>query len=397
MAGTADLDTAAAVLAAVRDRKQVANQAEIDAFTLAVRWAVLHPPESIVQVATVDGTEDELTIAGPGAPLVAEFCLPELALALGMSSDGGKRYLGDAVETHYRLPKIWDQVIAGVLPVWKARRIAQATIALPYEGAGFVDRHLAPVAHTCSFTQLDRTVQEARDRYDPDQAEALRAERAEHRHLDIQLGDVTIDGLVHVDGLLDLADALAFEAAVAAKAHQLLQTHPDLSLEVRRAIAAGHLADNTDSDDGGTSGAGGISREVVIYTHHDTTSPDGLVHVENTHSYVTIEQLADWCQQAGTTVTIKPVIDLAKTLHTDAYTPTAKQREQAILRHPTCVFPHCTRSSRRCDLDHVIPWPLGPTATWNLPPLCRRHHRLKTHGGWTYQWTSPLGHTYRSR
>ena len=41
----------------------------------------------------------------------------------------------------------------------------------------------------------------------------------------------------------------------------------------------------------------------------------------------------------------------------------------------------------------------GPTASDNLAPLCRRHHRLKTHGGWrytqvergTYLWTSPLG------
>ena len=43
------------------------------------------------------------------------------------------------------------------------------------------------------------------------------------------------------------------------------------------------------------------------------------------------------------------------------------------------------------------------TATDNLAALCRRHHRLKTHGRWRYAmtepgvfaWTSPLGWTYR--
>ncbi len=32
------------------------------------------------------------------------------------------------------------------------------------------------------------------------------------------------------------------------------------------------------------------------------------------------------------------------------------------------------------DLDHVVPWPDGPTTVANLVALCRRHHRLKTSG-----------------
>ena len=85
----------------------------------------MHPVESILHAATVDGTEDELAIAGEGAPLVAEFCVAELALALGMSTGAGKRYLGDAVETRYRLPRLWKRVVAGEVPVWKARQIAR--------------------------------------------------------------------------------------------------------------------------------------------------------------------------------------------------------------------------------------------------------------------------------
>ena len=43
----------------------------------------------------------------PGAPLVAEFCVAELALVLGMSTDAGQAYLGDAIEIRYRLPGLW--------------------------------------------------------------------------------------------------------------------------------------------------------------------------------------------------------------------------------------------------------------------------------------------------
>ena len=141
----------------------------------------MHPVESILHAATVDGTEDELAIAGPGAPLVAEFCVAELALALGMSTGAGKRYLGDAVETRYRLPRLWKRVIAGEVPVWKARQVASRTIILSADAATFVDQHVAPVAHRCSYAQIDRAVDHARDLYDPEEAEAKRAEAAEHR------------------------------------------------------------------------------------------------------------------------------------------------------------------------------------------------------------------------
>ena len=55
----------------------------------------------------------------------------------------------------------------------------------------------------------------------------------------------------------------------------------------------------------------------------------------------------------------------------------------------------------RCDLDHTVPHPGGPTAKTNLADLCRGHHRLKTHTTWRVRqdddgvltWTSPLGHT----
>src|SRR6478752_1281911 len=393
MTTTAHLDSPAGVLEVLREDKAEANAAEIRIFRGAVDWAVMHPAESILKAATVDGTEDELTIAGPGAPLVAEFCVAELALALGMSTGAGKRYLGDAVETRYRLPRLWKRVMAGEVPVWKARQVASRTTILSADAAAFVDQHLAPVAHRCSYAQIDRAVDHARDMFDPEEAEAKRAEAAEHRGVNVRLGDVNIDGQVYIEAIADLADALAFEAAISAKAHDLLEDYAHLSLDVRRSMALGRLG-----NDGG-------GKELVIYAHHDVSSADGLVRIENTGSWITVEQLGEWCEDSGNTVTIQPVLDLNEHLHTDTYEPTPWLREQVIETHPTCVFPHCTRPSRSCDLDHIIEWPLGPTDSVNLAPLCRRHHRHKTHGGWNYErlgpttflWRSPLGQTHLRR
>ena len=131
-----------------------------------------------------------------------------------------------------------------------------------------------------------------------------------------------------------------------------------------------------------------------------------MARVENTRSSVSVEQVKDWCTQAGTKVVVRPVIDLNEDLSTDHYRPTPRQREQAILTNPACVFPRCTRPSRRLDLDHLQPWDdNGTTTSTNLAPLCRRHHRYKTHAGWTVErtgptafiWTTPHGITYDTR
>ena len=43
------------------------------------------------------------------------------------------------------------------------------------------------------------------------------------------------------------------------------------------------------------------------------------------------------------------------------YTPSPAVRRFVTHRDGTCRAPGCARAARFCDLDHVIPWPLGPT------------------------------------
>ena len=367
-------------------------------FEIATDWAALHPGEPLDPDEVWE--EHEVEVAGPGAPTIAEYAIPELAAALGMSPGAGRRFVADALETRYRLPRLWARVMAGEVPVWKARRVSQATTSLSIQGADHVDRHLAAVIHHCSYAQIERTVEAARTHYDPEAALARTTESpvgVRVTHARPEHGEAP--GTAFVDAIVSTADALDLEAAVADIAHRLLATHPDLGVEARRAMALGILARGEGPGHNTNQG----TREVLIYTHHRPGEGPGIIDVVNTRAWVTMDQLTEWCLQAGTKMTVKPVIDLAEDLTVDRYEPTPAQHEQAVLTHPTCVFVGCSRPSRTCDLDHIIPWPLGPTATWNLAPLCRFHHRLKTTGGWTYrrlgltrfEWTSPHGHTYQ--
>jgi hypothetical protein len=84
---------------------------------------------------------------------------------------------------------------------------------------------------------------------------------------------------------------------------------------------------------------------------------------------------------------------------TTAYRPTQGITDFVSTRDGTCRMWGCDRPARACDLDHVTPWPAGTTSPANLGDLCRRHHRLKQRGRWTYVlhpdgtviWTSPSG------
>lgn len=71
-------------------------------------------------------------------------------------------------------------------------------------------------------------------------------------------------------------------------------------------------------------------------------------------------------------------------------------------RDGTCRFPGCATAARRCQLDHVIRHPDGPTSVPNLQSLCATHHGFKHHAGWRVEmdplgvctWTAPDGRTH---
>ncbi|WP_395692830.1 HNH endonuclease signature motif containing protein [Nocardioides sp.] len=383
--------TAESVLAVASMAAEAIADLEVTVLVHAADWVALHPGEQ-VDTSIEFGMRD-LQIAGDGAPTIDEAAVAEFALAVGRSTDAGRILLGDAVELQHRLPRLWKRVVAGEVAVWKARKVAQATTSLPMDAAAAVDARLAWCAHRCSFAEIDRQVAKARAEHDPEAAEAARVEALENRHFDINLRQVSSDGLVHVDADLDLADALALEEAIAAKAKTL---DPQLPLDVRRSMAAGLLGTSDGASDGGQS------RAVVVYAH--LRAEQATVDVDNTRSTVTVEHLRDWCTRAGTKVTIRPVVDLGEELATDCYRPTDAMSEQVRLRDRQCCFPDCTRPARDGDADHIVEWPTGKTRSSNLSALCRTHHRLKTHTPWTYTripgvghvWTSPQGRVYVS-
>jgi len=87
----------------------------------------------------------------------------------------------------------------------------------------------------------------------------------------------------------------------------------------------------------------------------------------------------------------------------EKYEPPQALVDFLLARDRTCRFPGCRQPATRSDIDHAQSWESGgETKPENLGLLCRRHHRLKTHGRWALvsnpdgscEWTSPVGKKY---
>ena len=103
-------------------------------------------------------------------------------------------------------------------------------------------------------------------------------------------------------------------------------------------------------------------------------------------------------------VSLAPVSTKDARRVSDRYVVPADVARMVRLRDGHCRFPGCTRSARFCDLDHVVPWPAGPTTHTNLVTLCRHHHRVKherrwrvtLHPGAALTWVDPTGRVVRT-
>lgn len=89
-------------------------------------------------------------------------------------------------------------------------------------------------------------------------------------------------------------------------------------------------------------------------------------------------------------------------LSTDRYRPTAEMVEHVRAVDGVCRAPGCQVPADRCDWDHLVPWPHGPTRVSNGDSLSRGCHNGKTAGAWRVErvadqgisWTTPAGRDY---
>lgn len=445
------LDRAVAAMATRR-------RAEVEVLESALAWAHAHVAVDEDDAAgwrsdaiDVPGSpwalfgEQAVPIAGPGTPAVAEFAVMELAAALALSHEAALCLVGDVLDLAHRLPRLWGLVRELRVPAHLGREAARVSRDLDLAAAGHADRLLAWQPGRLNPHRVGVLVHEARLYADPDRAIADHDRAMDARKVECRYG-TGAPGTGEAWLVLDEADLVAFDSTVGVMADQIgALGHPG-TLDVRRAHAVGILADpqqaldllavdptapDADSDPGvcvaediahgpanpfrrpTTDGAATPSGEVVLVLHvtdRDLIEGDGCpgrggVAVSPKLGPVLMSRLQGWLFSAGK-VTVTPVVDHMAVAAVDRHDPPDRMAAAVRFRDLTCVYPGCGRASQSCDLDHIAPYvppdeggPPRQTSPDNLAPLCRRHHRAKTFGDFSYrrrpdgsyEWTLPSG------
>lgn len=432
-----------AQLAGFATRKLERSRLEVEDLLEALDWALRHPatdPEPYAAATAAQGVvnqgwlahpTDELKVLeqaalevfdDPWTPTVDWSAFAPMAAAMGRSTAAGKALVNDALILAVRLPLLFEAVRSGGVEVWRARRIAQAVRMRPADVADEVDKKVTPIADSIGITRLEAIIDEAMLRLHTEERE-LELEQAK------ESWNITVDEEIHgfhggesalvarLTACGDIKDLTAFEATASKIARVLgeQQHHEGVfpePLEVRKARAIGILADPQLAWEllngaalANTRTAYGM--QLVVHLSNDVNGIDPIARIDGALGTRLAEQIATWCNRPEASFTVLPVVDLNQHTESTSSAVTDKMASRARLRTPTCVFPFCDRPSHRCDVDHRIPvgdglGQHGSSCDCNLVPLCRHHHRLKTHAGWWYTpieesvwlWSDPHGRNY---
>jgi hypothetical protein len=416
---TADPATSTDLLSQVRLEYAAREAADARILQLAVAWAEAHPDLE-------HPIDDDPDSDWCGLPAMSWDAAASFAAANHLSTAAGEALIRDALILQCRLPRVWARLVAGEVPAWRARRIAQALVGQPDDVATYVDLQVAGRAETVGLIALDRILDEAKLRLHAEQRELEQLEALDARYVRLDERSINHTGVADMVIRGDWADLSAFDDAASAVAAALGRDGCPESLEVRRSMAVGILADPeralallTTSLAPASTSPRPRPKRTILLTYHLTDA--ALVGVDPVGFDVDGRPLLDqlvraWCGRDDVRLVVQPLLTIGGCPGSAArhdghavedYRPSTADRLEVELRDRTCVHPYCTRPARHCDCDHVVPFDpdnpgRGPTCPCNLAPLCRRHHRLKTLAGWrytvlepgTYLWSDPHGQQF---
>jgi Domain of unknown function (DUF222) len=413
---------AAWLAARIRAKSLLIASCEADRLALVAEFTGLVEAAAVAELAK----SPRVSGSPPDLEVIASAMVGEVQVVLGV----GARPAGWLIDLSDRLSTVLPQVLValreGRLDLQRARVLAEATQGLTAAAAGEVADQMLAVCGPAPWEGLsprswrDRTARTVA-RVDADAARRRRKAEYEARCVRSR---PTVAGMAELIIGADAADVVMAEQVLTDLASSRDATDADgeyVSMDARRVDAFVELfrraRDGRDlpsvsvarvrelglilpADAFFGSGPGaqdpgevrGLSGQVVLDAV--TAREQARVMAQSGAASVL---LVDWAGLLARVVRLpkapaggwtRALLDAAvrarlaelPPLSTAAYQPTAPIAEQVRVRNPRCTAYDCPARARRCDLDHDVPWPRGPTEVDNLCPRCRRQHEIKTRG-----------------
>jgi Domain of unknown function (DUF222) len=338
-----------------------------------------------------------------------ENVVAEVAAAMGISRGRARGRLRYAIALRERLPLVAEVFARGLIDfrmmaavVCRTELVDDPALIAKLDAA--MARH-SPKWMRLSGPRLFERIDMWVMRFDP-AGKRVPHEQTENRYVEIAPTDA---GLAGIWAQLHAADGVALDRKLDALAETVCaadpRTKPQRRADALAAAVAGLSAMRCQCGSPDCSAAQRRpATDVVIHVlaeqatiSGDSQLPGYLPNFGPLASTI----LRDMSTTAKTKPLVMPSNDPER-----GYRPSAALADFVRCRDLACRFPGCDQPAEVCDIDHTVPYPLGPTHASNLKLLCRYHHLLKTFytgsSGWTdrqladgtVRWTAPSGHIY---
>ncbi len=338
----------------------------------------------------------------------------EISASLNISRGRAARQLSFAIALRERLPKVAEVLAGGAIDfrmmavlVNRSDNVTDPEVLAKLDAAFAAH---APKWMRMSGPNLQERVDMWVEKFDPAGTREPRPTR-EDRH--VVIGPSSTPGMAGIWGQLPLTEGAALDTRLDELAATVCRDDPRTKdqrrLDALCAVAAGQqLQCGCGSAD--CPAAGGADQplgQVVIQvlaeqsTMNGTSEAPGYLAGFGPLPAPLLRELAG-------TAKLKP-LELPPPICEPGYRPSTALSEFVRCRDLTCRFPGCDAPAAVCQIDHTIPYPVGPTHPSNLKLLCVFHHLLKTFyigaDGWadkqlpdgTVIWTAPTGHVYTTK
>jgi Domain of unknown function (DUF222) len=360
----------------------------------------------------------------------SEFAADELGAELRLSRWAASARMELAVTLSERLPGTSAALAAGDIDLPKARAVADITVHLDAPLARAVEARVLPRAVSQTAGQLRVALHRAVLAVDPDGGQVRHERVVVERRVTLS---ALPDGMAELWALLPAPAASAVYAAIDLRAGR--PGHPgDVPVDARRAdalveIVTSHALPAAAMSDGaatatdaarpdaattralppGEAPSGGVPPlaplvqvTVAATTLLDLDDKPAELAGHGPIPAVLARQIAADPSGTWRRILTDPATGTVLDVGHRSYRPPRPLARYVTARDATCRFPGCRQPARRCDLDHLRPWPDGPTSAANLISLCRHHHRFKHSNRWqvsadrdsTVTWTAPTGRAY---
>lgn len=378
---------------------------------------------------------------------------PELAAPrMGVSVHVATRRVSQAIDQLTRTPAVVDAMACGDLDEQRAAAVTEGTEFLGPESAAAVVALVAPRWAGMTIGPLRQLLARAAAIVDPEAVAAHADDERSRRGLTRRTGSHGTDAwrgefLVEQSraawaAVTELArtkvrdgSAPTLEVARADALMELVLDHCDVSVVVHTTRPATDEPTRAGTRTGATHARAGNDSDgadaAPVAPSGTSGSDDGLMEVGGLGAPGTTFLPRAWVDDADTSTEKSTRRDLELVCDPDtgallsgdvpaslasgrtrrfggftgsdecaAYRIPAAMARLVRLRDGGCRFPGCSTPARQCDLDHVRPWPTGPTSPSNLIALCRHHHRIKQRAGWRVHlrpdgrvtWHDPTNH-----